>query len=61
MSKYFEEAVKLVKRDPLPLDIIEKLDELFDLSDEDELENFPFLYESVYQQIDEIGYVYAEE
>ena len=39
---------KLIKEDPLPDDVVERLDRLYDLIDPDELDEFLFLYEAVH-------------
>tara|TARA_B100000768_G_C11153629_1_gene321393 strand:+ start:390 stop:566 length:177 start_codon:yes stop_codon:yes gene_type:complete len=48
MSKYLDMGRKLIKEDPLPDDVVERLDRLYDLIDPDELDEFLFLYEAVH-------------
>jgi hypothetical protein len=52
MSKYFEKAKELVRTEPLPEDIEEQLDHLFDLVDVDEQDRFAYLYEFISLQVD---------
>ncbi len=47
MGIELDKAFELVKKDPLPDDIIEQLDDLYDEADEDDQEKMAFLYESV--------------
>ena len=46
MSKAFDEAFELITRNPLPDDIIELLDDLGELIDADEREDFSWFYEA---------------
>lgn len=46
MSKAFDQAFELIKRNPLPDDIIELLDDLRELIDSDEQDDFGWFYES---------------
>jgi len=54
MSAYFEKALKLIKKDPMPDDIIEQLDDLFELADPDEQDEFGWIYEGAHLEVDEV-------
>ena len=53
MTTAFDEAAILVKRDPLPFDIIERLGRLERKVDLDEVEDFQWFYESANLIIDD--------
>jgi len=47
MGIELDKAFELAKKDPLPDDIIEQLDELYDEADVEDREKMSFLYEAV--------------
>lgn len=47
MSKAFDQALELIKRRPLPDDILDLLDDLREEIDADEQEDFGWFYEGV--------------
>lgn len=47
MGIELDKAFELAKRDPLPDDIIEQLDELYEEADVEDREKMSFLYEAV--------------
>lgn len=51
MSKYLELGESLIKQDPLPDDVVEQLDRLYDLIDPEELTEFLYLYEAIHLDI----------
>jgi hypothetical protein len=52
MTKYLELGQKLIEQDPLPDDVVERLDRLYDLIDPEELDEFLFLYEAIHLTVD---------
>jgi len=52
MTKYLEIGQKLIEQDPLPDDVVERLDRLYDLIDPEELDEFLFLYEAIHLTVD---------
>lgn len=53
MSAAFDEAEKLIKRDPLPRNILEKMADLESQIDRDEIEDFMWFYEKLHLKIDD--------
>jgi len=47
MTKFFEDAMKLTQKSPLPDDIVEQLDGYYELVPEEEKDDFLWLYEAV--------------
>ncbi len=52
MTKYLEIGQKLIEQDPLPDDVVERLDRLYDHIDPEELDEFLFLYEAIHLTVD---------
>lgn len=51
MSKYLELGESLIKQDPLPDDVVEQLDRLYDLIDPEELTEFLYFYEAIHLRV----------